>query len=171
MRSGRLVIFSRLPGRHLDTRTLSTSTSAGSIHFVNDNILHVSQWVIIQRWIRQRKRIKVKHSRQPYNALKRYVNTLHRAPGLTCTHTRSHVTHACPGVACLRYRNARVVRAETRRASTRKIILVRLQTVVANGRAGRAADARCRRRFSVAAAAAVLRRRRRRLLFTPRRAY
>lgn len=48
-------------------------TSAGSIHFVNDNILHVSQWVIIQRWIRQRKRIRVKRSRRPYNALKRYV--------------------------------------------------------------------------------------------------
>lgn len=52
---------------------LKSSTSAGSIHFVNDNILHVSQWVIIQRWIRQRKRIRVKRSPRPYNALKRYV--------------------------------------------------------------------------------------------------
>lgn len=81
-----------------------SSTSAGSIHFVNDIILHVSQWVIIQRWIRQRKRIRVKRSPRPYNALKRYVcnetgtsrtDAVRVRFGGGCCRTRWNVSHAC----------------------------------------------------------------------------
>lgn len=104
MRSGRLVFFFSFIRTAHDTRALSTSTSAGSIHFVNDNILHVSQWVIIQRWIRQRKRIRVKHLRRPYNALKRYVNKS-SCHTLTCN---THVTQACTR-RCTRYARRDVV--------------------------------------------------------------